>query len=72
MLLAIKPTFSLARERHPVCWSVMSWRDFERLDGEAFRMRGYSVTETGGGGADGGVDLQLARGSETFLVQCKH
>jgi len=26
----------------------MSWRDFELLVGEAFRMRGYTVTETGG------------------------
>lgn len=49
----------------------MSWRDFERLVGEAFRLRGYSVIETGGGGADGGVDLRLRRGSETYLVQCK-
>eukprot|EP01035_Chromulina_nebulosa_P062175 gene62175-85023_t len=28
---------------------TMSWRDFELLVGEAFRMRGYTVTETGGG-----------------------
>lgn len=50
----------------------MSWRDFERLTGEAFRLRGYEVTETGGGGADGGIDLKLRRGDEIFLVQCKH
>lgn len=50
---------------------TMSWRDFELLVGEAFRMRGYTVTETGGGGADGGIDLQLTRCGETFLVQCK-
>ena len=49
----------------------ISWRDFELLVGEAFRLRGYMVTETGGGGADGGIDLQLSRGGETFLVQCK-
>ena len=49
----------------------MNWRDFELLVGEAFRMRGFSVTETGGGGADGGVDLKLQRGHEVFLVQCK-
>ena len=49
----------------------MNWRDFELLVGEAFRLRGYTVTETGGGGADGGIDLQLTRGGETFLVQCK-
>jgi len=49
----------------------MSWQDFELLVGEAFRMRGFSVTETGGGGADGGIDLKLSKGGETFLVQCK-
>jgi len=49
----------------------MSWRDFELLVGEAFRLEGYSVTETGGGGADGGIDLKLKKGSEVFLVQCK-
>ena len=51
---------------------AMGWRDFERLVGEAFRLRGYAVIETGGGGADGGIDLKLKRASETFLVQCKH
>ncbi|ADV02229.1 restriction endonuclease [Alicycliphilus denitrificans] len=51
---------------------AMGWRDFERLVGEAFRLRGYDVIETGGGGADGGIDLKLKRASETFLVQCKH
>lgn len=49
----------------------MSWRDFETMTGEAFRLRGFAVTETGGGGADGGVDLVLRRGGEKFLVQCK-
>lgn len=49
----------------------MSWRDFELLVGEAFRQRGYAVAETGGGGADGGIDLVLVKGSERFLVQCK-
>jgi len=49
----------------------MSWREFEMLVGEAFRLQGYSVVETGGGGADGGVDLALTKGNEKFLVQCK-
>lgn len=49
----------------------MSWREFELLVGEAFRMQGYAVTEQGGGGADGGVDLVLRKGKEKFLVQCK-
>lgn len=50
----------------------MSWREFELLVGEAYRQGGYQVTETGGGGSDGGIDLVLRRGSEKVLVQCKH
>ncbi len=50
---------------------TLNWKDFELLVGEAFRMRGFSVAETGGGGADGGIDLQLKKGGEVFLVQCK-
>lgn len=49
----------------------MSWQDFERVVGEYFRRRGFSVAETGGGGADGGVDIELGRGSDRYLVQCK-
>jgi len=41
------------------------------LIGEAFRPQGFTVTETGGGDADGGVDLVLAKNGEKFLVQCK-
>jgi restriction system protein len=50
----------------------ISWREFEDLVGEAYRRKGYSVAETGGGGADGGVDLILRKGGEKLLVQCKH
>lgn len=53
----------------------MSWREFEMLVGEGFRLQGYQVAEIGGGGPDGGVDLVLTRpgknGAEKFLVQCK-
>ncbi len=49
----------------------MSWREFEMLVGEAYRLQGYKVIETGGGGADGGIDLALTKGGEHFLVQCK-
>jgi restriction system protein len=49
----------------------MSWREFEHLVGEAFRRQGFRVQDTGGPGADGGVDLVLRKGTETFLVQCK-
>jgi restriction system protein len=49
----------------------MTWQEFEMLVGEAFRRGGYAVTETGGVGADGGVDLVLRKDGEKFLVQCK-
>ena len=48
----------------------MSWQQFEALVGEAFRRKGYTVTETASG-ADGGIDLVLKKQGETFLVQCK-
>ena len=51
--------------------AALGWRDFERLVGEAFRRRGYTVEETGLGGADGGIDLVLRRDSKRTLVQCK-
>jgi restriction system protein len=50
---------------------AMSWQAFEALVGEAYRRQGYSVLETGGGGADGGVDLRLRRNGDTTIVQCK-
>lgn len=41
------------------------------LVGEAFRLQGYEVVERGGPAPDGGVDLELRKGNELFLVQCK-
>lgn len=49
----------------------MSWREFEMLVGEAFRLQGYSVEENGGGGPDGGVDLVLWKDGRKHIVQCK-
>lgn len=49
----------------------MSWQNFERLVGETFRRKGYSIEERGGAGADGGVDLILRLDGRKFLVQCK-
>lgn len=51
--------------------AALGWRDFERLVGEAYRRQGYSVEETGLGGADGGIDLILTRDGQRTLVQCK-
>ena len=50
----------------------LSWQQFEQLIGEAFRRQGYNITETGGSGPDGGVDLILRKAGEKYLVQCKH
>jgi len=49
----------------------LSWRAFESQVAEVYRQRGYSVDETGGGGADGGVDLILYRDGQKTIVQCK-
>lgn len=50
---------------------AMSWHEFEALVGETFRQRGFEVEPRGGNGPDGGVDLALHLGSDSYLVQCK-
>jgi restriction system protein len=50
----------------------LSWQQFELLVGEIYRRRGYSVLESSGGGADGGIDLEARKEGEKFLIQCKH
>ena len=49
----------------------MSWREFELLVSEVFRQQGFSVLETGGRGADGGIDLVIKKDTDRYLVQCK-
>ena len=61
----------VVRSSAPAALNGMTWREFEMLVGEAFRLQGFSVVETGSNGADGGVDLVLRRDREKFLVQCK-
>ena len=62
---------NVANSNNPDSLNGMSWREFELLVGEAFRMQGYQVGENGGGGADGGIDLVLRKDNQKFLVQCK-
>ena len=50
----------------------MAWGEFETLVGEFFRRQGYIVMEQGGARPDGGVDVLLQKGSDRYLVQCKH
>ena len=61
----------VAQSRASDALDGMSWQEFELLVGEAFRLQGYEVSELGGQGPDGGVDLVLRKGREKFLVQCK-
>lgn len=49
----------------------LSWQEFELLVAEAFRRKGFKVTENGGGGADGGIDLILQKDGKKSIVQCK-
>jgi restriction system protein len=51
--------------------SAMSGRELERLIGEAFRQRGFTVTGFGREFARG-ADLALSRNGQRFLVQLKH
>jgi restriction system protein len=51
--------------------STLSWREFELLVAEAFHRQGYTVEQTGLGGADGGVDIILHKDGRRELVQCK-
>ena len=48
----------------------MGWNQFELMAADGFRQRGYTVSETGGGGGRS-VDMVLTRGQEHFLVDCK-
>lgn len=49
----------------------MSWGQFELLAVEAFRRRGFQITERGSSGEDGSRNLQLTRGRQRFIAHCK-
>lgn len=70
-LLTLKRKILFASAKDIEAIRAMSWREFETLVGESFRRQGYSVEETGGGGADGGIDLVLRSRGRKILVQCK-
>jgi Restriction endonuclease len=62
--------------RHLLEWTsdlrLLDAEEFEWLVGELFRREGWKVTERGRqDAADGNIDLELIRGSERRLVQCK-
>jgi restriction system protein len=59
------------RSETPGMLDNMSWREFEMLVGEGFRLQGYAVAENFEPGPDEGIDLTLRKDGETYLVQCK-
>lgn len=64
-----KHTFASAKDIESI--RAMSWREFETLIAETYRRQGFTVEETGGGGADGGIDLILRGKGQKAIVQCK-
>ena len=49
----------------------MTWQQFEQTVAEYFRHQGYKVALNPQAGPDGGVDIELRKGTELSLVQCK-
>lgn len=51
---------------------AMDWFQFESAMGVLYGHIGYKVRRKGGANPDGGIDLELTRGTERSAVQCKH
>ena len=61
----------LEKQRSLHTIKALSWQAFEHLVANAYQRLGFRVTQTGQGGADGGIDLLLKKDGQKFLVQCK-
>jgi hypothetical protein len=65
-----------ARRRHLIEWTTslrnLNPEEFEWLVGETYRREGWDVREVGlQGSSDGNIDLDITRGKERKLIQCK-
>ena len=65
-----------ADRRHLLEWTsnlrLLDASEFEWLVGELFKREGWDVTEVGrADGPDGNIDLELRRGTDKRIVQCK-
>lgn len=63
---------AVAGSRSADAFASLSLRQFEIVVGDAFRAQGYEVRELHGARASGGVDMELHRDGELFLVECGH
>ena len=61
----------VAGDPHIDALEKMSWLEFEGLVAETFRRKGFRVTEHGGAGPDGGIDLMAHQGADRYVIQCK-
>jgi hypothetical protein len=59
------------RGSHKHSATRMTWGQFEMLAVEAFRRRGFQITERGSKSEDGSRNLELRRGQQRFIVHCK-
>jgi len=50
----------------------LSWPDFERIVGEAFRRRGFRVEQVRRDTTEPAFDIEMTRDGERFFAQCKH
>jgi restriction system protein len=71
-LATIKRRLAFASAEDIESIRAMNWQEFETLIAETYRRQGFTVEETGGGGADGGIDLILRGKGHKAIVQCKH
>jgi restriction system protein len=62
----------LSSGQFSAAFDSLSWPDFERIVGEAFRRRGFRVEQVRPGQAEPGFDMEMTRDGERFFAQCKH
>jgi restriction system protein len=63
---------SLAASRSASAFAALSLDEFQVVVGDAFRAQGYVVRELHGLEASDGIDLEISRGGEHYLVECSH
>src|SRR5262249_62248006 len=62
----------LSSGQFSAAFDSLSWPDFGRIVGEAFRRRGFRVEQLRRGQAEPGFDMEMTRDGERFFAQCKH
>lgn len=66
----LKKKFKATANRQNI--NRLDWQEFKWLIGAVYRKQNFIVEQTIGHGPDGGVDIELRKNGELWLVQCKH